>query len=284
MKLFLFFLLITIMHFQLISQEICSPGDIKIFNSIINFSKQTHLSDSSIDRIILETGKQFLGTPYVGGVLDEPENENLVINLTGLDCVTFLESTLALAIIIKSDKAGFSDFCRELKYIRYRNGIMNGYGSRLHYFYDWIRDNEQKGILENITKEIGGISFDKKIEAMSAQRDKNPHLKNDSAFRAIRKAEEELTLMDKYFIPKEEIKKAESKIHDGDLVAFATTLQGMEVAHVGIAIHLNNELHLMHASSLDKKVEISDITLSEFAFKKASYLGIIVARIQRPQL
>jgi hypothetical protein len=282
MKAFVIFLFTCILPLHLISQEIYSNKDAETFNSIIQYSKKINLSDSSIDRIIVNIGKQFIGTPYVGGLLDAPENENLVINLSGLDCVTFLESTIALAEIIKANKTSFSDFCSELKYIRYRNGIMNGYGSRLHYFYGWIRDNEQKGILGNITREIGGRTFEKKIGAMSAQRDKNPHLKNDSAFRAIRKAEEELTIMDKYYIPKEEIKKAESKIHDGDLIAFATSLEGMEVAHVGIAIHVNDELHLLHASSLDKKVEISDITLSDFAFKKTSYLGIIVARIKQP--
>src|SRR5512147_861089 len=106
MKHFLFFLLVIMLPNNLISQGIYSPRDIEIFNTIITSSGQKHLSDSSIDRIILETGKQFLGTPYVGGVLDEPENENLVINLRGLYCVTFLDSTVALSQIIKSNKTG----------------------------------------------------------------------------------------------------------------------------------------------------------------------------------
>jgi hypothetical protein len=264
---------------NLFSQVLYNEKDVQQFNSIISQAEKINLSDSSIDKIVLQVGKQFTGRPYVGGVLDVPETESLVIDLSQLDCVTFLENTLALAIIIKSNKKQFEDFCNELRFIRYRRGVLDGYVSRLHYFYDWINDNQKKGILENITATIGGKLFIKQINIMSGNRAKYAHLKDENAWNSIKKIEEELSSMNKFFVPKQEIKLAESKIHDGDLIAFATSVEGLDIAHVGIAIHVNGTLHLLHASSLNRKVEISDVSLSEMIAKKPSYTGIVVSRL-----
>jgi len=280
MKLFLIGLFSIWLHGQLIAQAVYSQKDIQVFNSILSEAKKSNLSDSAIDKIVIYVGKQFLGSSYVGGVLDKPETEKLVIDLSGLDCVTYLESAIALSIIIKENKTQFEDFCNVLKFIRYRNGVMNGYASRLHYFYDWINNNQQKGILENITEAIGGKPFVKSINCMTLKRANYPHLKEDSSLINVKKVEEELSSMNKFYIPKEEMLLAEDAIRDGDLIAFATTLEGLEVAHVGIAIHLNNRLHLMHASSLNKKVEISEMPLYEMLRSKSTYAGIIVARLK----
>jgi hypothetical protein len=264
----------------LIAQVLYSQKDVQIFNSILSAAEKNHLADSAIEKIVIHVGKQFLGSPYVGGILDQPESENLVIDLNGLDCVTYLESTLALSIIIKENKTQFEDFCDELKFIRYRNGILNGYASRLHYFYDWINNNQQKGILENKTETIGGRPFEKKINSMSKNRIKYPHLKEDSSLIVVKKIEEGLSSMNKFYIPKEEIQLTEDQIQDGDLVALAPSIDGLEVAHVGIAIHLNKRLHLMHASSLNKKVEISELSLSEMLKNNSTYTGIIISRLK----
>ena len=37
--------------------------------------------------------------------------------------------------------------------VRYRDGNLNGYASRLHYFSDWIRNNEQMGFVMECTSE-----------------------------------------------------------------------------------------------------------------------------------
>ena len=265
---------------HLIAQVLYSQKDIQVFNAIVAEAKRINLSDSAIDKIVIYVGKQFIGSPYVGGVLDVHETENLVIDLWGLDCVTYLESTIALSIIIKENKTQFEDFCNELKLIRYRNGVMNGYASRLHYFYDWINNNQQKGILENITEVIGGRLFVKNINGMTLNRAKYPHLKGDSSLIIVKRVEEELSSMNKYYIPKEEILLVKDQIQDGDLVALATNIDGMEVAHVGIAIHLNKELHLMHASTLNKRVEISELSLFDMLRNKSAFAGIIVSRLK----
>lgn len=264
----------------LIAQALFSEKDEQIFNSILAESDKAALANSSLDHILIYVGRQFLGSPYVGGTLDKPESENLVVDLYGMDCVTFLESTIAISIIIKENKCSFEDFCNKLKFIRYRNGIMDGYASRLHYFYDWINNNHQKGILNNITEDIGGKPFIKDINIMTVNSVKYPHLQEDSSMTLIRKVEQQLSSMNKFYIPKEEMPFIAKRIQDGDIIALATTIEGLEVAHVGLAVHFNNELHLMHASSRNKKVEISKLPLSEMLKNKSTYSGIIVSRLK----
>lgn len=279
MRVLSFLLFSIVLQFPLEAQIIYSQDDIRVFNSILSEAEKCNLADSTLDKIVTYVGKQLLGTPYVGGVLDKPESENLVVNLNSLDCVTYIENTIALSIIVKENETQFDDFCRELGFIRYRNGIIDGYASRLHYFYDWINNNQQKEILRNITQAVGGKPFIKQINIMSVNRTKYPHLKEDSSLNIVKKVEEELSSMPKYYIPKEEMHLCQDRICDGDLIAFATTVEGLEVAHVGIAVHLDKKLHLMHASSLNKKVEISDVPLSEMLRNKSTYSGIIVSRL-----
>ncbi|MBN1144337.1 MAG: DUF1460 domain-containing protein [Bacteroidales bacterium] len=267
---------------NLITRDLYTQRDVQLFNTVMNEAKKAHLSDSSISSIVVHTGKQLLNTPYVAGVLDKPETESLVVDLSRLDCVTFLESVVALSMTIKKGKSEFKDFCSELKYIRYRDGVMNGYASRLHYFSEWIQNNAQKGILEPVTTEIGGKSFVKKINLMTTKRANYPHLKEDSSMVAIKRAEERLSSMQHYYLPKEELLSAGDKIRNGDLIALVTSVDGLDVSHVGIAIYVNSELHLMHASTLSKKVEISEVSLFEMLRNRSTCPGIMVARLKMP--
>jgi len=279
MKTFFLLIISGLFPIHLMAQVLYSPKDVQIFTSIVSEAKKINLSDSAINKIEMEVGRQLMGTRYVGGILDKPESENLVVNLSELDCVTFLENTVTLSLCIKNNKTQFDDFCNELKFIRYRDGILNGYTSRLHYFYDWINNNEKKGILKNVTSETGGKPYIRTINSMTVNRAQYPHLKDDSSALVVKKVEDELTAMDKYYIPKAELQQAENKIHDGDLIALATTIEGMEVAHVGMAIHKNSRLYFLHASSIDKKVEISDVPLFDMLKNKSMYTGIIVSRL-----
>ena len=49
-----------------------------------------------------------------------------------------------------------SCFERELVASRYRGGTLSDYASRLHYFDDWIDDNESRKRLANLTQALGG--------------------------------------------------------------------------------------------------------------------------------
>ena len=101
----------------------------------------------------LHFAKQMLGVPYVAGTLDGNEEEQLVVRTDALDCTTFVETVLALCIADKRDKRDFEGFKKALMQVRYRDGNLNGYASRLHYFSDWIRNNEQMGFVMECTSE-----------------------------------------------------------------------------------------------------------------------------------
>ena len=115
------------------------------------------LKNTTIGDAITEIGKSFLGTDYAAGTLEiNSPKEELVVNLRGFDCVTFVENSLTFARCLKNGKTSFEDYKNELKYIRYREGKIDGFASRLNYFCDWIHDNENKGIVKNISAEFGG--------------------------------------------------------------------------------------------------------------------------------
>ena len=94
-----------------------------------------------------EVAKMFIGTPYQGGTLDRDSEERVVVRFDSLDCTTFVETITALTHCINNGDNSFYNFTNELEKIRYRNGVCNGYASRLHYFSQWILNKQEMGII-----------------------------------------------------------------------------------------------------------------------------------------
>jgi len=254
--------------------------DLAVFNSLKKIASSFIFDSLPKNNQIIETGKLFLQTPYHGGTLESKGDEKLVINLHQLDCTTYLENVLALSNLLGKSQVNISDFSDEIESIRYRNGKLTDYISRLHYFSDWIFDNEKKGLLINITKKIGGVRYDKTINFMSTHTGSYPALVNNpSMIKAIKQAEKEINQRPHHYIPEEKIQELENLILDGDFIAITTKIKGLDVSHTGIAIHMNERLHLMHASSKAKKVVISDIPLAEMIQKNRLQSGIMVSRV-----
>jgi len=278
----IFFLIILIS--SNINSQIFSDKDVEVCNSKFNLAVNKSLSEKPINEVIVEIGKSFLGTEYVASSLEKKGDEQLVINLTGLDCTTFLESTLALARCIKKDKNSFNDYQNELTFIRYRDGKIDKYPSRLHYFSDWIYNNQQKAIVKDITKEIGGKKINFNVNIMSGSPQFYKQLQENPDFiPIIKKQEAEINSRDYYYIPKDDIDKIESKIHTGDLIALTTNNKGEDIGHVGIAIKMKDgRIHFMHAPLAGSKVQISEMLLGDYAKKIKKHSGIIVMRVQEP--
>ena len=255
--------------------------DQEIFNSIRKIAGSMFLDSLSLNDRVIEVAKMFMQTAYVGGTLDGNEKEQLVVNFRELDCTTYLENVVALSKALATDSVQTNDFLKELEKLRYRNGKMTDYSSRLHYFSDWIYENEKKGIVRNITTEIGGEKYNKTINFMSNHVDSYPALQSDTALVSeIGETENEINKRELFFIRENNIQNLENKIQNGDLIAITTKIEGLDISHVGIAIHVNNRLHLMHASSKAKKVVISDIPLAEMLMHSKYQSGIMVARLQ----
>ena len=81
---------------------------------------------------MVRIGCTYLGTPYVAHTLDLEGEERLIVNRQEVDCILFVEYTLAEAL--------GGSFNENLQRIRYRNGVIDGYTSRLHYTSDWIEN------------------------------------------------------------------------------------------------------------------------------------------------
>ena len=240
------------------------------------FSKESNLSVSDL---ILKIGNDFKGTPYVGNTLDRTVEEDLVVNLGELDCTTFVENCLAIARTIKSGKPTFESFTNELEKIRYRNGQLNGYVSRLHYFSEWITNNAEKGIVEDMSSKIGGVKHPVVLNFMSTHPDSYPQIKaNQALIKEIRQIELKVSAEPFFYIPKEKIALHEKDIHDGDIVALVTKIPGMDVSHVGILFKKDGRVFLLHAPLSGGKVEATKVPIADYLKNSKNTTGIFVVR------
>ncbi|MEM9076840.1 MAG: N-acetylmuramoyl-L-alanine amidase-like domain-containing protein [Bacteroidota bacterium] len=240
-------------------------------------SQLKQIPSQNLGDSIVAIGKSFLDTPYVEKTLEVGKTETLVVNLRGLDCTTFVENVLALGLQLKSGDTLFVDFANTLETIRYRNSNVNGYSSRLHYFTDWIRTNQAKGLVKDITPELGGDIIQKPIDFMGSHRDLYPFLADETNYTEILKVEAELKDEDLCVLPQDRIEGQEKHIKNGDIIALATSINGLDVTHTGFAIRVNVRIHLLHAST-SGSVTITEEPLVDYLKKIKNNTGIIVAR------
>lgn len=280
------FFFAIILFFWLFSQKIaaqtsivCDSLQINQIEIILKNALVNHYYLLPINEIELTVAKKLLRTKYVGGVVDKEPKECLVVNIKQLDCVTFLENVVVLSILIKNKKNKIDDYYQELTKIRYRNGQMTTYPSRLHYFSEWLIDNENKGILTQITKDIGGIPYEKEISFMTKNRNKYPKLANESFYNEMLEHEKKLNEKKLYYIPKNKIEPIENKLKNGDLIAITTGINNLDIAHVGLVIFIGKRAHLFHASSNESKVVVSKLPLASYLAKNKIHTGIMVARL-----
>ena len=225
---------------------------------------------------MLRIGKTYLGTKYVANTLDQGTEEKLVILPQTVDCLTFVEYTLAQAM-----GASFAD---NLQKIRYRDGVIDGYTSRLHYTSDWIENGVRQGFLEDVTAQNSTQTTKLSLSYMSTHPQKYRQLA-DSPENVKRMAEHEKALSGKkvHWLPKGKLPDAGLPwIMDGDIIAITTNLPGLDVAHVGIAEYINGKLHLLHASSTLGKVVVSEEPLNQMLRNNKSWSGIRVVRMSHP--
>ncbi len=249
-----------------------NPSDKQIFERVINYSFKSNFQSLPLNELVLQVGKQFIGTPYVAGTLDRSYPEQLVINLREFDCMTFLESTLAIAKCIQSQRSNFQNFAQELQFIRYRGGKLQGYASRLHYFNDWLRDGEKKNLFRRI---IGPNQESKELYLLS----KNLKYKNETAI--VQQMEKEVSQEKICGFNCGILSEANTQkyFESGDILGFVSNLPGLDFNHVGFLVQRKDDWTFMHASSINKQVEIYKGTLAEYCPKVKSNKGIALARL-----
>jgi len=155
--------------------------------------------------LVMKIGLFFIETPYVAHTL-EAEPEQLIINLRELDCTTFAESSLALAMTIKNGNPTFEKYCANLQNLRYYNGEITNYTSRIHYFSDWIFENNKRNFVTDVSGEIGQTSYPLNVGFMSTHPESYRQLAGNSSFvTIIAEKEKQITTRKMFYLPEKKL-------------------------------------------------------------------------------
>lgn len=253
-----------------------------IFDQIITKSKKEHWDNLPIGELIGKIGLECINIPYLGNTLETGTDEKCIVTFQGFDCVTFLEVSLCLARIIKKRKYSFEDLINEVTFTRYRNGKIKDYTSRLHYTADWIYDNIRKNVLQDKTEQLGGYTHRFRVSFMSTNPDKYPGLKNNpQQVQKIAEIEKEINKRSYNLLPKEDVKKIESKLLTGYIIAIATQKSGLDYSHTGLIYQIEKKPRFLHASSKKKKVVLDD-TISNYLTQNKDAIGITILEPLEP--
>ena len=276
-KVLLPFYLFTLLPLISLAQTSYQPSDsVKICQLLSQANRQTST---------LWLARQFLGIPYVAHTLEINDDERLVVNTRQLDCTTLVETVTALKLCTQQGKRTFADYLNALRQLRYRQGRMAGYPSRLHYFTDWIRDKVQMQLVADIQQPNPPFAAVQtvSVDYMSTHPSAYKALKaNASLVPEIRASEQSLTGMKVRYIPKRLLRNnvlLRKAIKDGDILAITCNKKGLDIAHLGFAVWRKDGLHLLNASMIHKKVVEEPMTLYQYMQRHPSHTGIRVVRI-----
>ena len=231
-------------------------------------------------------GRLLAGTPYKGFTLEIDDRiEAPSVNLTGLDCWTFFESSLAFArmIDLPAEQWTPESMLRFVEMDRYRGGQCDGsYLSRLHYLEEWFSDNSRRGLIADLTRTLGGERVPHTAGEMTINWRTYRYLRVDPSLRpGIRAMEERVGAMPMYHIPKGRVPSVEASLHSGDIIGITTNDPGgIGTSHVGLAYRTpDGVLHFMHASAPRNYGRVVlDARLSDYLNRYRSDAGIMVAR------
>jgi hypothetical protein len=238
---------------------------------------------------MVRAAKHLLGQPYEAGT-QEGREERLRIYLTRTDCILFAETCLGLVRTVqcKGAQATFEDLALTLQGTRYRDGAVDGYASRLHYTTEWIRQGVQTGAFEDLSEALGGVRDARAVDFMSKHPDSYAPLKGESQYAKdnrgrIREMETRVSALPRFYVPKERLAAVEDRIQSGDILCFATSVDGLDYSHVVIAYREKpgGRLGFIHASTAAKRVVIEPRTLEAYLQANARIKGISVLRVRR---
>jgi hypothetical protein len=256
------------------------------FNRLVNQAKANNWPSLSIGERTAAVGQALVGTRYKHFTLEiDNRIEAASVNFTGMDCWTFFEISLAFARMLNEPDANWTPE-RMLHYVeldRYRGGECTGeYLSRLHYLEDWLADNKQRGLVDDLTPGLGGRSVPHSAREMSIGWRHYRYLAaNKSLLGPLAHMEARVSSRPLYQIPKNKVAGIESKLRSGDIIGIVSRDRGglYSTAHVGLALRTNDGLHFMHASSPGNSGRvIVDAHISQYLARHGSDSGILVAR------
>jgi hypothetical protein len=243
--------------------------------------------DVPLGEAAVRVGEEARGTPYRSGTLEtylhaggSPSREPLTLSLTRFDCVTLVESCLAVARVSAPGKPPtWERFGHQVERMRYRGGARQGYASRLHYFSEWISDGAARGLVRDLGAELGGANDVRSLRFMTEHRESYPALRDDATFAQIQTIERRLDGRPRLVVPTKRIPQVVERINTGDVLAFATEIAGLDVTHSALAYRGGDGvLRVLHAPLSGGVVEVTRATLPEYVAAIQRSTGILVAR------
>jgi hypothetical protein len=225
--------------------------------------------ESSFSGRVIAVAKRSLDTPYFGGPLGEgPEGKydtDPLMDLSRVDCVTFVEQTVALAA-----SRSYHEAFGRLQKIRYRNGEV-AYEKRNHFMItDWIANNrfcedvsgKLKVETETVTRTVGKKSFFAKTSEDLARGVVDP-------------------VMTIHYVPLKHLVEAEKSLPSPALVLLVGKVEWLFVLHCGLYVRDESGKGLLYnASSKAGKVVADDFVGSLSGSTR--YLGFTAYSIHEP--
>ena len=257
------------------------------FDRILAKAREENWAALPLGERTVAVGREMVGTRYKNYTLEiDNRIEAPSVNFLGLDCWTFFETSLGMARMIAEPQENWTPE-RLLHYIeldRYRGGQCTGeYLSRLHYLEDWLADNDRRGLVEDLTRSLGGVSVPHSAREMTVGWRQYRYLAaNRALLGPLGQMEARVSSRPLYQIPKSRVASIEGKLRSGDVIGIVSRdgRRLFSTSHVGLALRLpDGSLHFMHASAPRNygKVVV-DSTLSSYLYRFGSHSGILVAR------
>ena len=257
------------------------------FQRLISQAREFNWRSLPIGERTAAVGRAMTGTRYKNYTLEIDDRiEAPSVNMNAMDCWTFFEIALAFARMIEEPEANWTPQ-RMLHYIeldRYRGGRCDGsYLSRLHYLEDWLADNDRRGLVNDLTRELGGRRVGHSAREMTVAWRSYRYLRNNPALlRPLGRMEAQVSARPMYQIPKSRVAAIEPKLRNGDIIGIVSRdgRRGFATSHVGLAYRTGDGvLHFMHASSPRNYGRVLvDSRLRDYLHKYSSHTGILVAR------
>lgn len=265
-----------------------NPAQVRYHDEANDTTRLTNLLIEAHNRHFADAGAavewfamKFLDKPYVAHTL-EGDPEMLTVDIDRLDCTTYVETVLALTLTERENRQSWRDFIYNLERIRYRNGRLDGYPSRLHYNSDWVVDNTHRGNLIDVTNRFPRHNYTvKTIDYMSANADKYTALADSATLAQIKNTELKLRNHRFPYIKTIDLDRKETKdaFRTGDIIGFTTKIPNLDTTHMGIIIKRDGEPYVIHASMSAGKVTLTTRPLATFVKNNRSMTGVRVLRV-----
>jgi len=259
------------------------------FDKLVAQAKAENWKTLPIGERTATVGQALVGTRYKHFTLEiDNRIESPSVNFQGMDCWTFFEISLGFARMLNEPEQNWTPTMM-LHYIeqdRYRGGECTGeYLSRLHYLEDWLADNTRRGLVDDLTPQLGGKSVPHSAREMTIGWRHYRYLKsNRSLLGPLARMEADVSSRPLYQISKNKVAGIEGKLRSGDIIGIISRdRSGMySTSHVGLALRTNDGLHFMHASSPGNSGRVVvDSRISKYLARYRGDSGILVARPAR---